>query len=166
MGTFIMRAGLAPILAATLFYFGIVFAVAFGLGVLRVLLIAPLLGPVMAVLLEVPVILGVAWVTAGRALRRWPVMGASAARLLVMGGLAFGLLMLAEAALALAIGTGIADWVRSLATAEGALGLAAQAVFGVVPLMRGRLSPQITPPAAPARPDGQRNSPPPASPHR
>lgn len=161
-----MRAGLVPILTATLFYFGIVFAVAFGLGVLRVLLIAPLLGPVMAVLIEIPVILGVAWVTAGSALRRWPAVAGSAARLLVMGGLAFGLLMLAEAALAQGIGTGVADWVRSLTTAEGALGLAAQAVFGIIPVLRARQSPTLSLTAAHARPGGQRNSPPPVSRHR
>jgi len=38
-------------------YFGVVFAAAFGLGVLRVLLLAPVIGPLAAVAVEVPLVL-------------------------------------------------------------------------------------------------------------
>jgi len=53
-------------------YFSLVFAVAFLLGALRVLFVDPRLGPLQAVLLEVPLVLAVSWLVAGRCLRRWP----------------------------------------------------------------------------------------------
>ena len=49
-----------------------VFAVAFLLGALRVTLVAPRIGPLAAVALELPLVLALSWVVAGRVLRRWP----------------------------------------------------------------------------------------------
>lgn len=51
-----MRAALAG-----LAYFTLVFAAGFGLGTLRVLALAPILGEGGAVLLELPIILAIAW---------------------------------------------------------------------------------------------------------
>lgn len=122
-----------PLLAAALAYVLPVFAVAFCLGVLRVTLLQPALGPFLAVALELPVILALSWVVAGRVLRRWPF---ALPRRLATGALAFAFLMLAELTLALALGQTAARFAADFATPSGALGLAGQAVFGLIPALR------------------------------
>ena len=52
-----------------------VFALAFALGALRVTLVAPATGPLLAVALEVPLVLALSWIIAGPVLRRWPLHG-------------------------------------------------------------------------------------------
>ena len=52
-----------------------VFAAAFVIGAVRVTLVAPLTGPLLAVALEVPLVLALSWVVAGRVLQRWPLTG-------------------------------------------------------------------------------------------
>jgi len=119
---------------ATGTYFGIVFAAAVGLGVLRVLVLAPALGPLAAVAVEVPVVLALSWAVAGRVLRRWPLRmrGRRAT-----GGGAFALLMAAEAGLALLSGQTLAQFAAAMATPAGALGLAGQIGFAILPALRG-----------------------------
>lgn len=117
-------------------YFGVVFAAAFALGVLRVLVLAPALGPLAAVAVEVPVVLALSWEVAGRVLRRWPL--ALPGRV-AMGGLAFALLMGAEAGLALAPGQTLAGFVAAMATPAGAVGLAGQIGFAILPALRHRV---------------------------
>lgn len=114
-------------------YLAPVFAVAFLLGALRVTLVAPQTGPLAAVALEVPLVLALAWLVAGRVLARWPLPPAGR---LAMGALAFALLMLAELALALGFGQTPARFLADLATPPGLLGLAGQAGFGLIPLLR------------------------------
>jgi hypothetical protein len=54
-----------------------------------------------------------------------------------MGATAFGLLMCAELGLSvLMFGRPAAEWLASLGTAPGAIGLAAQVAFGLVPLIQ------------------------------
>lgn len=118
-------------------YFAAVFAVAFGLGVLRVLWLAPAIGPLVAVAIEVPLLLGLAWAVAGAVLRRWPL--ARVGRL-AMGALAFGMLMAAEAGLALVSGQTLADFANAMSTPAGALGLAGQIGFAILPALRGQAS--------------------------
>ena len=77
-------------------YVAAVFAAGFVLGVLRTLVLVPLWGELAAVLVELPLILTIAWLVCTRILRRWPLLPPSAVR---MGAIAFLLLMLAEAAL-------------------------------------------------------------------
>ena len=114
-------------------YFLPVFAVAFLLGALRVTLVAPQTGPLLAVALEVPLVLALSWLVAGRVLGRWPL---ALPDRLAMGALAFALLMLAELTLALAFGQTPARFLSDLATPPGALGLAGQIGFGLVPALR------------------------------
>ena len=84
--------------------------------------------------LEVPLILGLSWLVAGRVLRRWPL---SQGQALAMGGLAFAFLMLAEFALAwLLSGQTPAAYAATLATGPGALGLAGQIGFALIPALR------------------------------
>ena len=108
-----------------------VFAVAFILGALRVTLVAPHIGPLAAVALELPLVLALSWVAAGRALRRWP-----QAPRLGLGLASFLLLMLLELATGLAFGQTPGQFLTAMATLPGALGLAGQIGFGLIPLIR------------------------------
>ncbi len=111
-----------------------VFAVAFVLGALRVTLVTPQTGALAAVALEVPLVLALSWAVAGHVLRRWPHPALTAR--LVLGALALVLLMLAEWATARAFGQGTAAFLQAMATPPGALGLAGQIAFGLVPALR------------------------------
>jgi hypothetical protein len=125
-------------LKPALAYFAPVFAAAFAFGALRVTLIAPEIGALAAVAVEVPLILGLSWVVAGRVLRHWPLSRGSA---LAMGGLAFGVLMLAEFALAFALsGQTPPAYAATFLTGPGALGLAGQLGFALIPALRSQAS--------------------------
>jgi len=117
-------------------YFALVFAVAFGLGVLRTLVLAPRVGDLTAVALEVPLLLLWSWVACGLVLSRWPVPPRPGPRL-AMGGVAFALLMAAELALSAILGgRSPSAWLASLLTPPGALGLGGQVLFALVPVLR------------------------------
>jgi hypothetical protein len=119
-------------------YFVGVFAAGFVLGVLRTLLLAPLLGPLWAVLIELPVILGIAWLVCTRILRRSPLWPAAAAG---MGAVAFALLMLAESGLSMLLaGRSLAEHLALYAQLPHQLGLAGQLAFAVIPWMQARRS--------------------------
>ena len=83
-----------PVLLTDAAYVAAVFAAGFVLSVLRTLVLVPLLGELGAVLVELPVILTIAWLVCTRILRRWRLLPRAAA---AMGAIAFLLLMLAEA---------------------------------------------------------------------
>jgi hypothetical protein len=117
---------------AAILYFAVVFAAAFGLGVIRVLLITANMGALAAVALEVPIVLS--WAVAGRILRRWPIM---LPQRLATGILAFVILMLAEGMLArLLFGQTARDFVGAMGTLPGALALAGQIGFAIIPALR------------------------------
>jgi hypothetical protein len=122
-----------PVVKAAVAYVAPVFALAFAVGALRVMLVAPVTGPLLAVALELPVILALSWVVAGRVLRRWPL---GAGQRCAMAVLAFTLLMLAELGTALAFGQTSAQFLAALTTPPGALGLSGQIGFGLIPLVR------------------------------
>lgn len=122
------RAGLA--------YVAVVFAVGFVLGALRVTLLVPRLGETLAVLLELPIILAVSWPTCGWLIRRLGVPADWRARA-VMGGIAFAALMLLELGVAvLGFGRGVTQHLATYGHWHGALGLAGQVVFALIPLLR------------------------------
>jgi hypothetical protein len=124
---------MGPVVKAAVAHVAPVFAVAFGVGALRGMLVAPVTGPLLAVALELPVILALSWVVAGRVLRRWP-LGARQRR--AMAVLAFALLMLAELLAALCFGQTPAQFLASQVTPPGVLGLLGQIGFGLIPLVR------------------------------
>jgi hypothetical protein len=108
------------ILAPALVYVLPVFAAAFIFGALRVMLIAPAIGAFAAVALEVPPVLALSWLVAGRVLRRWPMQRGAA---LGVGAIAFLILILAEVALAwLLSGQTPAAYAATFLTPPGALG--------------------------------------------
>ena len=117
-----------------LHYFAAVFALGFALGTLRTLWLAPAIGPTPAVLAELPVMLGASWWLARRIVGRAKLPSQRAA--LAMGALAFALLMGAELALGvLAFGETPREWLTGLTRLPGSLGLAGQALFGLLPAL-------------------------------
>lgn len=125
------------IVLPALVYGATVFAAAFALGALRVMLVVPRLGELAAVTLEVPVVLGLSWLVAGRVLRRWPLPRPG--QRLAMGGLAFALLMLGETILGVTLfGRTPAGILAAMATLPGLVGLAGQIGFGLIPALLGQ----------------------------
>lgn len=117
-------------------YFAIAFAIAFVLGSLRVLFVAPRVGEFGAVMIEVPIMLTVSWLVCGWILRRIDVPSSIGVRL-VMGAVAFALLMAAEFALGIyGFGRTAGEIVSSFARLPGQLGLAGQVGFALMPALR------------------------------
>lgn len=117
-------------------YFAAVFAAGFALGVLRTLVLEPWLGALPAVLVELPIILGVAWLACARVLRRIPL---AAAGPVLMGAVAFGLLMLAEAGISVLLaGRSLPQHLALYREAPHLLGLAGQVLFAAFPWIQAR----------------------------
>ena len=127
------------IASAGLAYWAVVLALGFVLGTVRVLWLAPLIGLLPATALELPVMLGASWCTAGWLVRRFAIN--SAGEGLAAGGLAFALLIAAECALAVTMmGQTPAQWLADLRQPHALLGLAGQVAFALMPwwrVMRG-----------------------------
>ncbi len=135
VGAKLPNMGLSAIRAGAT-YFAIVFLIGFALGTVRTLVVAPRVGETAAVLIEAPALLAASWIACGWCVRRFGVPRRAAARLW-MGGLAFALLMAAEAGVSVfAFGRTLAEHLAAYATAAGAIGLAAQALFGIIPVVR------------------------------
>jgi ABC-type uncharacterized transport system permease subunit len=119
---------------AGLVYFAIVYAAGFGLGTLRVLVVAPALGAFAAVLVELPIMLAVSWITCGLVLKRLAVP--KDARL-TMAATALVLLLLAEISTGVfAFGQTPADAIARMLAADNRLGLLGQLLFAAFPLLR------------------------------
>lgn len=120
-------------LRAALLYWALVFAVGFVFGAVRTLWLAPLVGALAAVAIELPLMLAASWLVARRLIR---LLGITApAEALIMGFAALALLLGSEAALAWALARqGPGKWAAGLATPPGALGLAGQVLFALIPL--------------------------------
>lgn len=111
------------------------FAAGVLMGTLRVFLIAPLLGPVGAVMLELPMMLAVAWFVCGLVLGA-PWASRRLGDRLGMGIAAFTLLMSLEMVMALLVfGQAPAEILKGLAAPAGRLGLLGQAAFALLPLL-------------------------------
>jgi hypothetical protein len=136
---------------AGLAYFGCVFAVGFALGVLRTVLIVPLLGETVAVAIELPIILPVAWIVSRWLTQRFKIP----ARLLpraMMGVSAFILLMAGELSISLSLaGRSVIEHLQLYREASHMLGLAGQIAFALFPALQIWIA---SPPAARGR-EGQ-----------
>ena len=123
----------AAVIAGTV-YFAAVFLIGFLVGTVRVLLVAPRLGDVGAVLLETPVVVAASWILARRSVRRFAAPRGFGPRA-TMGAVAFALLMTAELAVSMfAFGRTPGEHLAIYGTPAGAIGLAAQLVFAVLPM--------------------------------
>lgn len=124
---------------AALAYWASVFALGFVLGTARVLLLVPRLGEVGATLVELPVMLAASWFIAGKVVRRLALARGAA---LAAGLAAFALLLAAELATGLlAFGLSPREWLAGLGRPAGALGLAGQAGFALMPAWRAWTAP-------------------------
>jgi hypothetical protein len=124
--------------AAAAVYAAAVFLCGFVLGTLRVLVIAPRVGDTVGVVLETPVILTFSWMVCRRCIARFNVAPGMRHRVM-MGLVAFVLLQGAEFCLGTVLfGRAPADYVAAFAAAPGAIGLAAQVGFALLPVLVGR----------------------------
>ena len=131
---------LRQILVAAAAYWATVFAFAFALGVVRTLWLTPTIGALTATLCEVPLTLALSWWAARRLTAHFRI--APGLEALAMGLAAFALLMLAEVSLARVLSGRLpGEWLRSMASPAGAVGLAGQVLFAAMPwwvVRRGR----------------------------
>lgn len=126
--------------AAGLLYGILAFAAGFVLGSLRVFWLAPAIGDPFAVAAELPVMLAISFF-----LCRWLIARLDVDRGIrpraVMGLAGFLCLMALELALAvLGFGVDPGAFLRGFATPVGALGLAGQIAFALIPLLVARRS--------------------------
>lgn len=121
---------MARVIPCALAYATAIFALGFALGAVRVLAVAPHIGALAAVALELPLMLTASAWLARHLVRRAALTRSQA---WTMGLLAFALLIGAERVLAGLFGQSGADWLAGLLTPAGLLGLAGQVGFGVMP---------------------------------
>ena len=115
-------------------YFSIMFAIGFVLGTVRVMVLAPALGEWGAAFAELPIMLGISWVTAAWLIARLRVAQTSTARL-VMGLAAFALLMIAEVLLGIGLfGRTLSEQLGAMTEGAGLAGLLGQVAFAAFPL--------------------------------
>jgi hypothetical protein len=113
-----------------------VFTFAFAVGAVRVTIVAPRIGALLAVALEAPIVLTVGWFLARWCTRRFN-LGCEPGTRIRMGVVAFSLLMVLELAVAtLAFGEGLDQYFAKYATAPGMLGLAGQLCFAAIPWLQ------------------------------
>ncbi len=118
------------------FYFLVMFALGFVLGPVREFVLAPRLGPVLAVLVEAVPMVAAMILAAPWAARLFGVPRTPRARL-VMGGVGLVLLVLAETVLDQLL-RGRVLWAERTQTTDGLIGLGLLALFALMPLLRRR----------------------------
>ena len=120
-------------------YFLVVFASGFLFGAIRTFFLAPVMGATAAVVLEVPLILMIAWAMCLKIIDRFQIKTWFFHRL-AMGALAFSFLLIAEFLLAVMLSDQpLVGFVQDLQTPRGAIGLAGQVLFGLFPILDGCL---------------------------
>jgi hypothetical protein len=113
-----------------------VFAIGFLLGTARVLLLAPRVGPTIALSIEAPIILTASWYVSKLWARRLA-LGAEIPLRILVGGVAFVTLMTLEVALSISLfHRSIGEYLAELRSPAGAIGLGAQICFATFPLLQ------------------------------
>lgn len=121
-------------LRAGLVYGAAAFGIGAALGLVRVLVLEPLVSPLPAVAIEAAPLL-VALVLLVRPIARAQGVGPETAERAAMGLSAAGLVLALDVVLSLALGR-FGDWVAGFATPAGLLGLALLAALALLPLLR------------------------------
>ena len=115
-----------------------VFALGFGLGVLRTVLLHPLVGEVWAVALEIPVMLAASWIICATLVHRMSVPPQWPDRL-TMGVVALACVLVGEALVSVGLfERTLAEHLALYVTPRSALGLLAQIAFALIPLAQLR----------------------------
>jgi hypothetical protein len=127
-----------PAITATTAYFLILFALGFVLGTFRVTLIAPRFGAFAATLAEVPIMLIAAYFACRWVARRWHVPRATLVRTTMVFWFLVLLFLFETLFGALLFGRTFSDQWATLTTAAGLLGLSAQIIAALLPLVVGR----------------------------
>jgi hypothetical protein len=124
------------LLRAGFFYFVIVFAIGFVLGAIRVLVLVPRIGELLAVLIELPLMLTASWIVCKSLIARFQVAHEVFDRI-VMGATALAFLLVAETVLSTCVfGNPIeATFINYLAP-HGFIGLCGQLAFAAIPLLQ------------------------------
>ncbi len=119
-----------------------VFAFAFAVGTIRVMLVAPRLGTLLAEMLEAPIVLAVSWRVSLWCTRRFNVSRDARARVM-MGAVAFSVLMLLELGFSvLVFGETIDHYLAKYGSTPGVIGLAMQVCFATLPWVQCHLVPE------------------------
>jgi hypothetical protein len=125
------RRSSSDVLGAAVAYVGAIFTLGFVCGVVRNLFIIPLVGPIAAVALELPVMLAASWLWSSH---RIAPQKFTLLQSLVVGSVAFGLLMLCELAVSVGIlHRDLNSHVAAYAQPEAQLGLVGQLGFALIP---------------------------------
>ena len=120
-------------------YFAAVYAIGFILGTARVLLLLPYVGETAAVLFETPLMLLVSWIAARWSSESFSVPVTAPSRV-AMGVTAFALVILGELGVSILVfGRSLDATVATYRSLPGIVGLAAQVVFALIPLMQAVL---------------------------
>lgn len=117
-------------------YFLLVYVAGFLLGTLRVLTLAPMLGEMVATLIELPVILLFSWLACRLLIGLFSVPATLIARI-TMGATALVLLLAAEIPISIfLLDRSIHEHFAIYQTAQGLFGLAGQIVFALFPIVQ------------------------------
>ena len=117
-----------------------VFMFAFAIGVIQVTLVVPRLGPLLAVIIEAPIVLSVSWLASLWCTRRFNVSRDAGARTL-MGAVAFTFLMLLEMGFSVFVfGEPIGRYFAKYTSIPGAIGLVMQGCFATLPWVQCHLT--------------------------
>jgi hypothetical protein len=121
---------------ASVIYFAIVFGIAFVLGTFRVAIFVPLLGDLVSVCIEMPIILTISWSATEWTVRRHNISQHATDRV-SMGFMAFVWLMLAELTLSVVgFGKSAGEFINELTSSPPQLlGLIGQMMYGWMPLL-------------------------------
>lgn len=124
------------ILKAGIFYFLGVFAMGFILGAIRSLFLVSYTGPVIAVLIEIPIMLVFAWHLCLLLTRKLEISSEIYGRL-VMGFVAFSCLMTGEVLIAILLQEGrMTDFFLTFDLPENRIGLGGQIAFALFPVIQ------------------------------
>jgi hypothetical protein len=116
-----------------------VFVFAFAVGTIRVTVVVPRLGPLLAVIIEAPIVLAVSWFASLWCIRRFSVSHDASARTL-MGAVAFTFLMLLELGISVFVfGEPVGHYFAKYTSIPGAIGLVMQACFAALPWVQCHL---------------------------
>jgi len=118
----------------------IVFVIAFAVGTIRVTLVAPRLGALVAVIIEAPIVLAASWGVSLWCNRRFNVSRDHDTRVM-MGVVAFSVLMVLELSVSVWVfGETLEHCFAKYGTMPGAIGLTMQLCFATVPRIQSALS--------------------------